>query len=345
MEGIMTEESVWNQTILQLPSPHLLQTSEWAELKGEGGWRSIQRTWKDESGRVIAAASILKRSFRLFRVGTEASILYVPRGPLLDWADSDLCERVLNDLEQLARSERSIFIKLDAEIPLGTGIPGTDSFSNDPTGLNVVSRLRNHGWKTSPEQVQFKNTMILDLESDEETWLKRMKQKTRYNLRFAQKAGVQVRAARSDELTALYQMYAETSVRDGFVIRSEAYYLGAWQAFIAAGKAFPLIAEVEGQLVAGLILFVFGKRAWYLYGMSTQLHRDKMPNYLLQWEAMRKARELGCDAYDLWGAPDEFSAKDRMFGVFRFKRVLARRLRGPLARGISSIKGCLISST
>jgi lipid II:glycine glycyltransferase (peptidoglycan interpeptide bridge formation enzyme) len=117
-------------------------------------------------------------------------------------------------------------------------------------------------------------------------------------------------------------MYAETSVRDGFVIRSEDYYRQVWGDFHRAGMADLLIAEVDGEPVAGLILFSFGGRAWYLYGMSRDLHRDKMPNYLLQWEAMKQAKARGCRIYDLWGAPDDFNTQDSMWGVYRFKEGL-----------------------
>ena len=71
--------------------------------------------------------------------------------------------------------------------------------------------------------------------------------------------------------------------------------------------------------VAGLFIFYFDKRAWYLYGMSTQKHREKMPNYLLQWDAIKAARSRSCTQYDLWGAPDNFDETDSMWGVFRFK--------------------------
>ena len=86
--------------------------------------------------------------------------------------------------------------------------------------------------------------------------------------------------------------------------------------------AEPLVAEVEGEAVAGLVIFRFAGRAWYMFGMSREIHREKMPNYLLQWEAMIRAKEFGCTEYDLWGAPDEFSEDDELWGVYRFKRGL-----------------------
>jgi lipid II:glycine glycyltransferase (peptidoglycan interpeptide bridge formation enzyme) len=83
---------------------------------------------------------------------------------------------------------------------------------------------------------------------------------------------------------------------------------------------------VEGEPVAGLVLFVFAGRAWYFYGMSREVHREKMPNYLLQWEAMRLAKSLGAKEYDLWGVPEVFDESDPMWGVFRFKEGLGAQV-------------------
>ncbi len=91
-------------------------------------------------------------------------------------------------------------------------------------------------------------------------------------------------------------------------------------------SAEPLIAEVNGDPVAAIFVFYFAGRAYYIYGMSIEAHREKMPNYLLQWEAMRRAKARGCSVYDLWGAPDEFNESDSMWGVFRFKEGLGGKV-------------------
>jgi peptidoglycan pentaglycine glycine transferase (the first glycine) len=111
-------------------------------------------------------------------------------------------------------------------------------------------------------------------------------------------------------------------VRDGFVIRDGAYYLEVWERFMRAEMAEPLIAEVNGEPVAAIFVFYFSERAYYVYGMSRAVHREKMPAYLLQWEAMKRARARGCQTYDLWGAPEEFDESDPLWGVFRFKQGL-----------------------
>jgi lipid II:glycine glycyltransferase (peptidoglycan interpeptide bridge formation enzyme) len=153
-----------------------------------------------------------------------------------------------------------------------------------------------------------------------------MKSKTRYNIRLATRRGVSVRQATIADLELFYQLYLETSQRDGFAIRAPDYYLDAWQSFMEAGLAHLLLAGVENETVAGLMLFCFGPSAWYMYGASVNRHRNKMPNYILQWEAIRQAQAIGCRLYDLWGAPDTLDESDPMWGVMRFKKGLGGNL-------------------
>lgn len=312
----------WNDLIAVLPAAHLLQTRQWAAVKSRYGWKPLPQVWRDEEGRVRAAAMILERTLRFRGFSAGLRVMYVPRGPLLEWENDDWRVRVISDLESLARQRRAIFLKIDPEVIIGKGIPHTDEAVEESLGQGIVDWFQQRNWRFSSDQIQFRNTVWLDLSGSEEDWLARMKQKTRYNLRLAQRKGVRVRLGGEQDLPLLYRMYAETSLRDGFAIRNEAYYLTVWREFLAANMAEVLLAEVEGEVVAGLVLFFFAKRAWYLYGMSRNLHRDKMPNYPLQWEAMRRAKARGCQVYDLWGAPDEFNEQDRMWGVFRFKQGL-----------------------
>ncbi len=316
----------WNDIIAGLPDPHLLQTREWGALKQKYGWKPIHLIWKDNEGRISAAAMVLEKRVSPGGFSSGFSILYTPRGPLLDWSNGDLRREVLADLAHLARRQKAIFIKVDPEIRLGAGIPGTEKAVEDEEGSRTTEEMTAAGWRFSREQIQFRNTAVLDLTGSEDDWLARMHQKTRYNLRLAIKKGVTVRQGGVDDLQLLYRMYAETSVRDGFVIRDSQYYLNLWKCYMDHGMAVPLIAEVETQPVAGLILFHFQKRAWYLYGMSRDVHREKMPNYLLQWEAMKLARAKACQVYDLWGAPDTFNKNDSMQGVFRFKDGLGAKV-------------------
>jgi lipid II:glycine glycyltransferase (peptidoglycan interpeptide bridge formation enzyme) len=159
-----------------------------------------------------------------------------------------------------------------------------------------------------------------------------MKQKTRYNVRLAGRRGVTVRQGDLSELDLFYRLYAETAKRDSFTIRAPEYYLDAWATFLERGQAHLLLAGLEGETVAGLMLFTFGPVAWYMYGASSNRHRKHMPNQLIQWEAIRRAKASGCTLYDLWGAPDNLDESDPMWGVVRFKLGLG----GQLARGLGA---------
>ena len=317
------DRSTWNSLVSGLPDPHILQTWEWGLVKSKFGWQPIYRYWQDGSQ---AGAMVLQRMVSLGSLSTPLRILYVPKGPLLDWSDSALRSRVLEDLQELARKSAAIFIKIDPDIPLGSESPDVDANVNEAVGARITRELEQRGWHYSREQIQFRNTVVIDLSAPEDELLQRMKPKTRYNIRLADRKGVHVRAGNSADYPMLYRMYAETSIRDGFAIRDEAYYRTVWEAFSQQGMAEPLIAEVGGEPVAGLFLFFFAGKAWYLYGMSSELHRDKMPNYLLQWKAMLSAREKGCRLYDLWGAPNRFEEGDPLWGVYRFKAGLGGRV-------------------
>ena len=339
------ESNIWNSIISKLPYPHFLQTYEWGQVKAKYGWSPLYAAW-DMDGRwkvesdpnllstfhsPVAAVLILKRQILRNAFAARVSILYSPKGPLLDWTNEVLRNRVLNDLQSFAKKQGAIFLKMDPDVVLGIGVPdGVDNLL-DNGGQAVVSDLKRRGWGYSSDQIQFKNTVLIDLNPSEAELLARMKPKTRYNIRLAEKKGVSVRVGKPDDLSMLYKMYAETSVRDGFVIRDEGYYKTVWGTFmvnkqspvstqsVQAPLAEPLIAEVNNEPVAAIFVFYFAGRAYYVYGMSRDVYREKMPAYLLQWEAMKRAKAKGCSVYDLWGAPDVFNESDSMWGVYRFK--------------------------
>ncbi len=342
------QSDTWNRAVASFPDSHLLQTWEWGQFKAQFGWKPFYMVWPRAGERgvmytdatdsvlsqepVEAAALVLQRTIPIRGFAALLRVMYAPKGPLLrDWGKGLLRQRVLTDLRDLGRQQGAIFIKVDPDVCLGKGFPGLDNTQVDCLGEQVVNDFNTYGWKFSDEQIQFRNTVMIDLTLPEETFLARMKQKTRYNIRLAQRKGVIVRTGGPDDLSSLYRMYAETSVRDGFVIRDEGYYRLLWQTFLTSQPAMipgdrpyaqVLVAEVSGEAIAALFVFYFAARAWYLFGMSRDAHREKMPNHLLQWEAIRQAKAAGCRVYDLWGAPDEFNESDPLWGVYRFKEGL-----------------------
>ena len=298
----------------KMPNAHPLQSWAWAAQKSRWGWTPIPLTLTigADSAEPLAAAMILKRKIPR----TPFCILYVPKGPSLNFKDGALRRVVLAELENIARRERAIFIKIDPELVKSWG---DEVERPSPLGSKFTQELSQRGWLFSEEQIQFRNTVELDLTQSEENLLAAMKSKTRYNIRLAERTGIVVRPGSEADFPVMAEMYAETAVRDGFGIRPTAYYLDAWQSFYQAEMGHLLIAEFEGDPVAAVYLVRFGQRAIYMYGASTDKERQRMPNHLLQWEAIRWAKAQGCTIYDFWGAPDDFVESDRLWGVWRFK--------------------------
>ncbi|MFL7812346.1 MAG: lipid II:glycine glycyltransferase FemX [Anaerolineales bacterium] len=329
--------TAWNELISSLHHPHLLQTSQWADFKSQYGWRAIYLVWDKQAGalrmRVIDPASVeglqpAAAGLLLERTPFPGlSVQYLPKGPLFaDPTDQDVWDQVFQDLEGFAKQRGALQLKIDPDVELGQGVPGDESSRELASGSAFQDRLASRGWRFSEEQVQFRNTVLVDLRDHEDEILARMKSKTRYNIRLAARKGIRVRQYLPGDLDLLYRMYAETSSRGGFTIRGQEYYQALWTKFIescaegiANPCAQPLIAEYEGLPIAAAVIFAFGERAWYLHGMSVPEHTEKMPTYLVQWEAMRWAKERGCATYDMWGAPDHFSEDDSLWGVYRFK--------------------------
>lgn len=286
----------WDRFLEQYPNAHLLQTSAWGQFKSEFGWK-VQRIASGENG-----AQIL---FRPLPLGL--SLGYIPKGPV-----GSNCEDLWPEIDRVCRRMRAVILKVE---------PDQVEHAHDKS----IGKLT--GFQSSEHSVQPRRTIVISLEGGEEQWLARMKQKTRYNIRLAEKKGVQVRV--SNDIDAFCQLMNITGQRDGFGVHSSDYFQRVYDLFQPLGMCELLLAEYAGKPLAGLMVFARGKRAWYLYGASNDDERNRMPAYLLQWHAMHWAKSFGCSDYDLWGVPDEDeeilesgfeNRSDGLWGVYRFKR-------------------------
>ena len=267
-------------------------------LKERYGWQA-QRCLCERNGHVAVAFTLLTR--RIPRLPW--AVGYVPKGPLLDFADTSLFGAVLDEITSVARDSHALYVKIDPD------------FSED--NEVAAQTYREHGWQASDEQIQFPHTAMLDLSLGQDALLAAMKPKTRYNIRLATRRGVAVE--QTTDWKTLFGLYAETANRDGFPIREEGYYHALWSSFQQSGQGEGFLARVGKEAVAGLFLTHTGDTGWFYTGASSQRHRDKMPNYLLQWHAIQWLIDRGYRWYDLWGAPTVMDERDPLWGVNRFK--------------------------
>lgn len=201
-----------------------------------------------------------------------------------------------------------------------------------------MDKLAALGLRPSSLTLQPKSTILVDLCRAEDQILAEMKPKCRYNIRLAGRKGVVVQDATEADLPTFTRLMEKTGRREKFAVHSEDYYRGAYHLFAPSGHARLLLATYQGTALAGIMVFMLACQAWYMYGASDNVHRNVMPNYLLQWQAIQWARSCGCTSYDTWGIPDEVgrnprkyvgSAIDRtddLWGVYRFKQGFGGRV-------------------
>jgi peptidoglycan pentaglycine glycine transferase (the first glycine) len=288
---------------------HLLQTWGWGELKAGAGWHPLRLAlWDREHGSIAAAAQILCRAAPHLppRLG---SFVYIPKGPVIDWYQPALCDAFFAQLNRFLRKQGVITLRMEPHLEM---LPA----AND---CLMESISNTQFYPAAP--IQPVRTIMLDLAPDEDALLANMKEKWRYNVRLAGRKGVTVRTAQSeDDVRSWYALLQTTSQRDRFGIHTFAYYLKAWRIFAPRKQAQLFLADVQGQLLAGIFVGLAARQAIYLYGASSSAQRSLMPNYLLQWHAIQWAKQQGATSYDFWGIPATDSEDEAMAGVYRFKR-------------------------
>jgi peptidoglycan pentaglycine glycine transferase (the first glycine) len=304
----------WDEFVLKRGG-HLLQSWGWGEFKSRFGWETERLAVGDAGGELQGVAQVLVRRLPL------GSMAYVPKGPVASPDDGEAWARLLWLLRDFGRERGVTFLRVEP----------------DWEGEFPLSQLFvEEGFRVSGQAIQPRTTIVVSLEREEEEILAEMKSKTRYNVRLAARKGVTVREGGEEDVSLFYELMEETRERDAFGIHDEQYYVEAWRTFVAQDQARLFLAFYGDEPLGGLMAFAFGSTAYYLYGASSDRHRNLMPNHLLQWRAMLWARERGCTSYDLWGIPDEAGEDEEdmeevlgrggLWGVYRFKRGFGGRV-------------------
>lgn len=310
------------------------QTAFWARVKEKQGCRARAFDFKlydnthQKSGRYSSAKDDILIILR--PISANSQMAYVPYGPNLlpESVDRGIFLEELSESLRPYLPETCLLIRYDLswESPWSKDVDGQRGAQMpDPRVQEMRMNFGTHFHNLfkAPTDILPAHTVFLDLEKANDQLLKKMKPKTRYNIRLALRKGVKVHDVGHHNLETWYRLYAETAARNGINNQGIGYFrsvLGTQ----ASGSRSPakvslLLAEYEGKALAGMVLAMSGGRATYLYGASSSKNRNLMPSYALQWEGIRKAKAAGCQEYDMFGIAPAPDPSHPMYGLYRFK--------------------------
>lgn len=287
------------------PKGNFAQSYLWGKQKPMWQWDAI--AVRGEDGAIRGSLAVMTRKVP----GIGRTLMYGCRGPVCDLDDRETFSQLLDGAKVLAKKYKSYVIKIDPDVP-----SSNTAFS---------SMLQSFGFRAKEggknfEAIQPRYVFRLNVEGKtEEELLANSHQKWRYNIRLAERKGVTVRICGKEMVPAFSDLMLTTGVRDGFVTRKPEYFAAMLDNLGEHARLY-MAFDPNDTPIAGTLAIHYGDKVWYLYGASSNEHRNLMPNYLLQWRMIQWAVETNCRIYDFRGVSGDVSEDNPLYGLFRFKQ-------------------------
>lgn len=285
------------------PNGWFTQSPQWPAVKRDCASEILYT--RAESGAVNAAAVVLFRRVPLLR----RPFLYAPRGPVVSWEDRAAVQQILEEIDKTARARQAYKILIDPFI-----------MAEDAALIQFLQGFGYRLEKASEEdgrQSGFAYVLPLEGRSVEEVF-QAFHSKWRYNIRLASKKNVVCKICGPEGVDDFYPMWEETGKRDGFPIRGKAYLLNLMETLGERCRLY--LCYLDGEPLSGAVAIQYAGKTSYVFGASSERHREAMPNYLVQMEMIRWAVESGCSLYDFGGLPGYHPDGESQGGIYRFKR-------------------------
>ena len=286
------------------PKGNFAQSYLWSKQKPMWSWDAIAVRGAD--GNIKGTLALMTRKVP----GFGRSLMYGCRGPVCDLDDRETFSQLLDGAKQLAKKYKAYVIKIDPDVP-----SGNTAFADMLHSFGFQSKEGGKNFEAINPRYVFR----LNVEGKtEEEVMAGFHQKWRYNIRLAVKKGVEVRVCGKEMVPDFARLMLTTGVRDGFVTRPPEYFANMLDNLGEHARLY--MAFHEGQPIAGTLAIHYGDKVWYLYGASSNEHRNLMPNYLLQWSMIQWAVETGCSVYDFRGVSGDISEDNPLYGLYKFKK-------------------------
>jgi len=277
-------------------------------------WHGVKNNWnhavivlRDDSGKIIGGVSVLIRKVPFFNM----SLLYAPRGPVCDLYDREVMDGLMRGVDSLAKMYNAYAYKIDPDI-----LESDARFLSLMRSMGFVQIKGGDGFETI--QARFNYRLYFKGRGEEEIFMS-LAQKTRYNVRVAQKHGVGVKVAGKEALDDFIRIMKATGERDGFSTRPKEYFERMMDELGEHCRLY--MAYYEDMPIAGAVSTNYAGKTCYIYGASDNVHRNVMAPYLLQWEMIKWALETDCTVYDFQGVSGNLEDKNNpLYGLYRFKK-------------------------
>ena len=282
---------------------HFLQTSLWGKVKSDWKWFGV--ICRNDSGEITGTLAVLLRKISKLPY----HMMYAPRGPVCDFDDKETFVALIEAAKQEGKKYNAYELKIDKDVP-------DDNEEYRAIALSQGFRFKGKTINFEDFQCRCVIRILLNGRNEDEVFAA-FHSDHRRKIRIAMKNNVEIKIHGSEMAETFYQIMKETCERDGFELRSAAYFAKILEVF--GDKARLYMAYYEGQPIAGAISVLWGDKVWYFYGASSNSNRKVMPNYLLQWEMIKWAIETDCKIYDFRGVAGVIDESNPLFGLYRFK--------------------------
>ena len=282
------------------------QSLEWGDVKVS--WKKEVVLSEDENGNIVGSICVWIRKIPIF-----GNLMYSARGPVCDIHDISVMKQLTDGAKELAKKYNAIGLRIEPDIE-------TDDQAFRDIVTNLGYQIKDDA-KDFKDEIQPRFVFRLDIkDKTEEEIMAGFHQKWRYNIRLAGKKGVEVKEGTREDLKDFHKIMIETGNRDGFITRPLEYFEKMYDNMVPEGHMKLLMAYYEGKPISGVIPIFYGNKTWYLYGASSNQHRNLMPNYLLQWEMIKMAISRHDAIYDFRGVSGVVDENHPQYGLYRFKK-------------------------
>ncbi|MBL7142404.1 MAG: peptidoglycan bridge formation glycyltransferase FemA/FemB family protein [Candidatus Pacebacteria bacterium] len=277
------DKKIWEDFLLSFTDKTFLQSWNWGDFNKAMGnkiWRLGIYDWNE----LVGTALVSKVSAR------RGTFLLIQHGPNVKTESKKLevLNALLEELKKLGEKEGACFIRMN---PLWGD-------------KDIFTKL---GFKTAQMHANaYEATLKLDISLPEQELLSDMRKTTRYLIRQAQK-NPEIEISKSNEMkdVALFdKLNKEVARHQKFVPFSLDFVKNEFDVLSKDNQTLLFFGKYKGEIVASaLVVFWSGIAFYHQAALSPKYHKIPVA-YLLQWEAIKEAKERGCKTYDFWGFVD-----------------------------------------